>query len=224
MKLDTISMDKAQAREAYLSYRAAVRDNGSPEDAMMATGYRELAMGHSLVRLSQAIVAGGVGNDGFPRLAVARSDGKQLTCRLDRTSREPEGPRGVVRFHTTTDARTPITKQRSQQATMRYDTVTLSDFPRDTRWPALTMDASQYADAVAITIVPSIPATLRPKAALHNYRTLFEVEHWEPLHRQPRAPRDPALLRHIGGDLYAVLAVWDLTELERAVIAGTRLA
>jgi hypothetical protein len=30
--------------------------------------------------------------------------------------------------------------------------------------------------------------------------------------------RDPALLRHIRGDLWAVLAVWDLTELERAVL------
>jgi len=32
-------------------------------------------------------------------------------------------------------------------------------------------------------------------------------------------PRDPALIRHIRGDLWAVLAVWDLTELERAVLA-----
>lgn len=33
-------------------------------------------------------------------------------------------------------------------------------------------------------------------------------------------PKDPALLRHLGGDLYAVVAVWDLTELERAVLGG----
>jgi hypothetical protein len=33
-------------------------------------------------------------------------------------------------------------------------------------------------------------------------------------------PEDPALLKHIGGDLYAVLAVWNLTELERAVLSG----
>lgn len=31
---------------------------------------------------------------------------------------------------------------------------------------------------------------------------------------------DPALLKHIGGDLYAVLATWDLTELERSVLGG----
>lgn len=31
---------------------------------------------------------------------------------------------------------------------------------------------------------------------------------------------DPALLKHIGGDLWAVVAVWNLTDLEMAVLAG----
>ncbi|MGH3300400.1 MAG: hypothetical protein ACRDOK_01755 [Streptosporangiaceae bacterium] len=33
-------------------------------------------------------------------------------------------------------------------------------------------------------------------------------------------PRDPALLRWIRGDLWAVVAQWDLTELERAVLSS----
>src|SRR5438046_3023240 len=37
---------------------------------------------------------------------------------------------------------------------------------------------------------------------------------------QEMPPEDPALLKHIGGDLYAVVAVWNLTELERAVLSG----
>jgi hypothetical protein len=40
------------------------------------------------------------------------------------------------------------------------------------------------------------------------------VEEWT---RVP--PRDPALLRHIRGDLWVVLAVWDLTDLERLVLS-----
>jgi hypothetical protein len=32
-------------------------------------------------------------------------------------------------------------------------------------------------------------------------------------------PVDPALLRHIRGDLWAVLAVWNLTDLERYVLS-----
>ena len=42
---------------------------------------------------------------------------------------------------------------------------------------------------------------------------LWEAE-WETV------PRDPLLLRHLAGGLYAVMASWDLTPLERAVLKG----
>ena len=60
--------------------------------------------------------------------------------------------------------------------------------------------------------VPMVPAGLRPAHALSNYFTLWEAT-WSRI-----APKDPALLKDIGDGLYIVLAVWDLTELERAVI------
>jgi hypothetical protein len=62
--------------------------------------------------------------------------------------------------------------------------------------------------------VPLVPPNLRPARGLNRYCILFEAE-WEPV-----PPTDPMLLRHLHGSLYAVLAVWDLTPLERAVIAG----
>jgi hypothetical protein len=65
----------------------------------------------------------------------------------------------------------------------------------------------------ARAMVPTVPAGLRPTASLANYFTLWEAD-WQ------KVPVDPMLLKHIGGMLYAVLAVWDLTELERAVLAG----
>jgi hypothetical protein len=43
---------------------------------------------------------------------------------------------------------------------------------------------------------------------------LWEVEEWK---RIP--PVDPALIRHVRGDLWAVLATWDLTDLERYVLS-----
>jgi hypothetical protein len=65
------------------------------------------------------------------------------------------------------------------------------------------------------TLTPIIPPALRPKHNLANYKTLWEVEAWK---LEP--PRDPMLLKPLGGMLYAVLATWDLTELERAVLRG----
>jgi hypothetical protein len=63
-------------------------------------------------------------------------------------------------------------------------------------------------------MMPPIPPRFKPAGALDNYAILWEAE-WK---QEP--PADPALLKHIGGDLYAVLATWDLTPLERAVLTG----
>ncbi len=66
----------------------------------------------------------------------------------------------------------------------------------------------------AKALLPIIPPGLRPNINLSNFHILWEAE-WAAV-----PPKDPALLRHLGGDLYAVVAVWDLTELERAVLGG----
>jgi hypothetical protein len=52
---------------------------------------------------------------------------------------------------------------------------------------------------------------------LAKHFVLWEVESWA-----AAPPVDPMLLKPIGGDLYAVVAQWDLTELERAILRGTR--
>lgn len=74
-------------------------------------------------------------------------------------------------------------------------------------------DVRQHASATAQ--VPLIPIHLRPKRALANYWILWEAE-WRKL-----PPGDPILLRRIGrADMWLVLAAWDLTEAERAALAG----
>lgn len=59
--------------------------------------------------------------------------------------------------------------------------------------------------------VPMVPPMYKPRGSLGNYHILWEAD-WEDV------PVDPILLRHLSGALYAVLATWDLTELERAVM------
>lgn len=66
----------------------------------------------------------------------------------------------------------------------------------------------------ARTIPPIIPLNVRPKRGLQNYSILWEAE-WTPV-----PPHDPLLLRRIGkADLWLVVAQWDLTEVEQAVLA-----
>lgn len=68
----------------------------------------------------------------------------------------------------------------------------------------------------AESMVPIVPIHLRPKRGLENYHILYEAE-WRRV-----VPRDPMLLRRITGDIWLVVAAWDLTEVERAALA-TRL-
>lgn len=78
-------------------------------------------------------------------------------------------------------------------------------------WPELNSDKYR-----AEAIVPLVPVHLRPKRGLQNYHILWEAE-WT-----KRYPVDPYLLRRFGGDAWLVVAAWDLTEVERAVM-GQRL-
>lgn len=71
---------------------------------------------------------------------------------------------------------------------------------------------SALSDRGARAIVPHIPVHLRPKSDLSNYHILWEAD-WQDV------PVDPMLLRRIGkGDAWVVLAAWDLTPVERAVL------
>lgn len=74
-------------------------------------------------------------------------------------------------------------------------------------------------------LVPIVPPTVRKgHADLSRYFTLWEVEQWADQRIRAAADRDPYLLQRLGGDLYAVVGEWDLTELERAVMGSRRLS
>lgn len=85
----------------------------------------------------------------------------------------------------------------------------------------VSVDLKQRAtkDITGFAMVPMVPPDVREKAigGLKHYWTLWEVEKWHDRH-PTEPPVDPLLLKHVGGSLYAVIAEWDLTELEQAVM------
>jgi hypothetical protein len=192
MDLSTIAMDKAQARKLFLEYRNAIRQLHSEEDAEIMRGYRALAQGQQLLHLSETIKAGGhmvaSRNEIVPRLAVAPASAEFVYVSTRNN--------GSCKFHV---EQRPHWKRKKGIVHCPADTL-----PR-CGWEQTTAGGQR-------AMVPPVPPRFRPRHALSNYHVLFEAE-W-----QKCAPVDPALLKHIGGDLYAVLAVWDLTELERSVL------
>lgn len=193
MELATIEATPEEAKAKLDEYRAAVRENHNKTDEMILRGYKELEKGRSLMRLTDSIKSAGAGDKYLPRLAVARAIDNRVRCRVD-----------------------------SQTTTFWPESMNVSWWgPRsqaglNSGVVRLTIDRPELSgrgDPRGSAIVPLIPPMLRPARALYRYFILFEAE-WD---RIP--PKDPALIRHLIGDLWVVVATWDLTELERAAIA-----
>jgi len=210
MELATIEMPRAEARKAYLEYRSAIRKQQTKEldevrsrqlaqDRAIATGYRQLSVGRQLIRLSTSIHAGGFDDVGRPRLAIARCDFAEVEMRRQGS--------GEVTYREWKPGGWNGTWNRDQSTS-------------ESRLILLQLPAPEDRQArSAIATVPPIPPQFRPNAHARNFHILFDATWRQPTRsRRSRAPRDPALLKQLSGDLYAVLAVWDLTEVERAAL------
>lgn len=194
MNLEQITMPKEKAQAAFELYHESVKKRFDSEDHAIMTAYKAISKGQSVISLTEAIRAGGTDASGFPKIAVLRAHADWCWLRT--------GASGFVDFSM---LRYP--QWRNNFAVIR--------FPDETLPVDLNRKASHY-DWRAM--VPITPPQFRPKFKLSNYHVLWEAT-WQ---RVPQPPMDPALLKHIGGDLYALLAIWELTPVERMVLAGRR--
>lgn len=201
MQLDTITMTRDEAATQLAEYRDALKEHEDREYEAVARGLRWLKRDgvEGLIDLRAAITAGGVDDHLRPRLAACQADAEW--CYMRRTTR------GDVEF---ADRPWRDIPHNARRGIVRFSEGTLpaTQPPRNLGWDRWRRMQSGKA------MVPMVPARLRPKLHLRNFHVLWEAE-W-----RPEPPVDPALLKHIGGDLYALLGTWDLTPLERAVLAG----
>lgn len=198
MNLTTISISPDEAEQQLREYTTLPFEQRTIEDESIAMALRAAKRGHSIIVMSEVIRSGGFfDDDKRPRLALARADAKNV-----RVFRE----RGDVVYDTTGST---SWNSINRGALVGDKSVRIRDVvPRDDRtWTGFK---------AGTTVVPTIPPRLRPKGKrLGIFHILWEVEKWD-----PTPPVDPALVRHIRGDLWAVIATWDLSPLERAVLAA----
>jgi hypothetical protein len=204
MNVTPIKMNRADALSAFREYQAAVRADRpdvrkawKAEDVALMQAYKHLARGTAVIDLQAAMTeAGSKLFDGcpipLPCLAIVAADAPECHLELKQDGGASFATARWVR------ARRNITR-----------------FPAGT-FPVFTSGGHAFwPHHQKSTPTPIIPPHLRPKHNLANYRTLWEVEAWT---NEP--PKDPMLLKPLGGMLYAVLATWDLTAMERAVLRG----
>lgn len=225
MELSTVEIPRAGAREAAAEYRRAARQTNDPRERRefedIARAYRIAARDDvALIALTPTIQAGGTvtrtltynrGSDNerrshylLPALAVAPA-GSAFVYSMG----VQRG--GAIEF---CDRLAPHHRYRRGIVKLADGTFALPDGYE----AGYDIWNSQGWSAM----VPIVPPKLRPARGLGDRLILWEVENWT-WATVPPPPGDPALLRHVGGDLYAVEAVWDLTELEKLVLAGRRV-
>lgn len=190
METQHITLDRTQARELYRKYRSH-QHYSTPVDAEVQRTYQLIAQGHLVIKALESIAQAGLGDDHLPRLAIVRADAERCYVHMLMN--------GGARFQ-------------MKRWTRDVETRCYIDLPAGS-FPGWDMPRGRRNAAEAM--VPLVPIDQRPKRGLANYHILFEAE-WSPI-----PPTDPMLLRRIGkADLWVVCAAWDLTEVERAVLAG----
>lgn len=189
--IPVIKMNKNQARRAYLEYRESVRHNPKADDVMLKQAYRQLSLGRRILNIYDVMRFAGVDDKGLPRLAIGQASARTVGLGMGYTQRRGERV-GVFGADGNCDA----------HLCLQNVVLPLNTFPT---WPP------SYRGPEAI--VPRIPPRFRPaRGKLGDYHILWDAD-WT-----LAPPLDPVLLRRITGLLFAVVATWDLTELERSVL------
>jgi hypothetical protein len=191
METESIQMKVADARRLYRKYKEHAHYS-TPIDDEIRRAYQLLAQGRLVIRALESIRLAGVDDDGLPKLAIVRADAEM--CYFTHAERRA-------------DARFSSVNGWSNGHWHRHHI----HMPRGS-FPGLP-DRPIFKAAEAV--VPLVPIHLRPKRGLANYHVLWEAE-WQPV-----PPIDPMLLRRIGrADMWVVVAMWNLTEVERAALAA----
>lgn len=194
MDVQQLTMPKRQAKEKLAYVRKQLHRRADAEYAQLEVAYRAAAQGKPLIVLSQAIASAPRDAKGRPRIAIARADRVQVQMRTQRAAVNYRSvARGMSFYQIRPGAGVEIGVQ---------------------------LQGMDPSIADGYSLVPLIPPDVRGVHALNTSFILWEVEQWADSIINLQPDRDPLLLKHLGGDLYAVVAEWDLTDIERAIMAG----
>lgn len=201
-RLQPVRTDADHVREQVERYEAFARL--SRDDHKVLRTLKAIEEGRALISLSETLRrAGSHGtSSGFahlPTLALARPRMRKIRCRVDKP--------GNVSFR-------------------QINTIALPWMPQSRTFFEFT--DSKFADPhsassawwTADATVPPAPPEVRLHHNLKDKDTyiLFEAK-WTNINEHRPFTIDPALIQRVQGDVYAVLAVWELTAIEAAALA-----
>lgn len=203
MNFNTITVeDKEAAKAARDAYMAAARRSRSALDRALAQSYKAIAEGSSLIDIEATMRETPLHDNGLPKLAIVRADFKEVFLKM-----ESDGSAVMAGSQLFAEGGRVKTRAGTARIELPPKTFAIENPATGERWPY-----KHFGD-VHRAPVPHIPPQFRPADAYANYHILWEVDVWERI-----APKDPLLLRRITGQIYAIVAQWNLTDLERLIM------
>lgn len=211
---EVVTLNKDDALEKFNEYKAALRVSRSQHDRMMKAVYGALSEGLGVINPRAAIVKAGVEPINLhPKLAISRADRETVFFKRDHWN--------DTAYFSSSERFFLSGSNKSAQAKRDQFALGVGDLPRVPDGGVWDRARPLYHEIVKAT-VPIVPPEHRPtEGALHGFSILWEVEKWEALPRPRRAPGDPMLLKPLAQTgLYAVMAHWDLTDIEKMVLGA----
>lgn len=211
-RIGTPQISRNDARKAYLDYKRAVLSAANPEERKeyegLWRGYQAIARGQQVIDLQQTMKTAGVQPDTLlPKLAICRADARKCRVNLEQNGSATFADEAASWRHNNRQVK--LTQGTFPHYVARWD----KDRGSLRYRPNGTLEAEGWSNR-ATALVPIVPPHLHPRAALKNYHILWDAV-WT-----PAPPKDPLLIRRLAGQLYAIVAQWDLTPLEQAVLSG----
>jgi hypothetical protein len=222
---EVVTLNKDDALAKFNEYKAALRVSRSQHDRMMKAVYGALSEGLGVINPRAAILKAGLDANHYPKIAICRADFQTVFFR--RLNNEQDA------FFSSFSGKYLSGLHKTAQSTrlqFHFPAATLPGvepkiIPRHNVKGEFLWNDRQFPKGYFETVkatVPIIPPAHRPgDHSLNQYCILWEVEKWEALPKPPRPPGDPMLLKPLAQTgLYAVMAHWDLTEIEKMVLGA----
>lgn len=201
MNAPKIEISKEKAKEIYGDYLEAVKTRKEKYLQDLKQVYYHLSKGNPVLDIYEVFKKSGVNESGEPKLAICQADARECYFR-----KRELGSGTFSRF-----------KDWGKAESVSLPSNTFPDWPRGMikkEWGEGEIEGILRREVK--TTVPIVPAHLLPTGKLDNYYILWEVSEWN----EVPIVADPFLLKRINDNAFIVLAEWDLTEVEQAVIRG----
>lgn len=206
-EISSFECSEEEAEKEYNEYLDAVKTRKEKYLEDLKKVYYNLKRGKKVIDIFSVMKKAGLNENKEPRLAISRA-GFNTVLFIKQNSGSGSFGNNLDRYQ-----REWFEDKANCQVILPSNT-----FPE---WETETPSGFSWArikNKIVHTKVPIIPAHLLPNGNLGNYYILWEVKEWKAL----PPLKDPFLLKRISSNLFAVMAEWELTAIEQAVIAGQK--